>query len=137
MNESKNLITVVGKNSNFNVKNFDTLDEFQNYYNLHKDEIDKLSTIKLNRMFKIKDHKITRRTIGGNETKTLCFRQLLKSELRPAYSAEMETPLQQQNADTEIENILTELNDRIKQLELDNTNIKKQLIEIINALNGS
>ena len=75
MNESKNLITVVGKNSNFNVKNFDTLDEFQNYYNLHKDEIDKLSTIKLNRMFKIKDYKITRRTIDNAEQKTLCFRQ--------------------------------------------------------------
>ena len=128
MNESKNLITVVGKNSNFNVKNFDTLDEFQNYYNLHKDEIDKLSTIKLNRMFKIKDHKITRRTIGGNETKTLCFRQLLKSE--------METH-DEHSADHEIENTLTELNDRIKMLEVDNQKIKKQLIEIINALNGS
>ena len=80
MNESKNIINIVGKNSNFNVKNFDTLDEFQNYYNLHKDEIDKLSTIKLNRMFKIKDYKITRRTIDNAETKTLCFRQLLKSE---------------------------------------------------------
>ena len=128
MNESKNLITVVGKNSNFNVKNFDTLDEFQNYYNLHKDEIDKLSTIKLNRMFKIKDHKITRRTIDGNETKTLCFRQLLKSE--------METH-DEHSADNEIENTLTELNDRIKMLEVDNQKIKKQLIEIINALNGS
>ena len=126
MNESKNLITVVGKNSNFNVKNFDTLDEFQNYYNLHKDEIDKLSTIKLNRMFKIKDHKITRRTIDGNETKTLCFRQLLKSE--------MET---HDEHDNEIENTLSELNDRIKMLEVDNQKIKKQLIEIINALNGS
>ena len=128
MNESKNLITVVGKNSNFNVKNFDTLDEFQNYYNLHKDEIDKLSTIKLNRMFKIKDHKITRRTIGGNETKTLCFRQLLKSEMEQTA---------EHSADHEIENTLTELNDRIKMLEVDNQKIKKQLIEIINALNGS
>ena len=60
MNESKNLITVVGKNSNINVKNFDTLEEFQNYYNLHKDEVDKMSTIKLNRMFKIKDYKMKR-----------------------------------------------------------------------------
>ena len=136
MNESKNLITVVGKNSNFNVKNFDTLDEFQNYYNLHKDEIDKLSTIKLNRMFKIKDHKITRRTIGGNETKTLCFRQLLKSELENKVLSERETH-DDHNADTEIENTLTELNDRIKMLEVDNQKIKKQLIEIINALNTS
>ena len=134
MNESKNLITFVGKNSNFNVKNFDTLDEFQNYYNLHKDEIDKLSTIKLNRMFKIKDHKITRRTIGGNETKTLCFRQLLKSELENKVLSERETH-DDHNADTEIENTLTELNGRIKQLELDYIKIKKQLVEIINAIN--
>ena len=128
MNESKNLITVVGKNSNINVKNFDTLEEFQNYYNLHKDEVDKMSTIKLNRMFKIKDYKITRRTIDNAEQKTLCFRQFLKSEL--------EQSLQQQNSDNEIENTLIELNDRIKQLELDNTKIKQQLIEIINHINA-
>ena len=127
MNESKNLITVVGKNSNINVKNFDTLEEFQNYYNLHKNEIDKLSTIKLNRMFKIKDYKITRRTIDNAEQKTLCFRQFLKSELETNAENEREH---------EIENTLTELNDRIKQLELDNTKIKQQLIEIINHINA-
>ena len=128
MNESKNLITVVGKNSNINVKNFDTLEEFQNYYNLHKDEVDKLSTIKLNRMFKIKDYKITRRTIDNAEQKTLCFRQFLKSELETH---------DENSAEHEIENTISELNDRIKQLELDNTKIKQQLIEIINALNTS
>ena len=32
-------------------------------------------------MFKIKNHKITGRIIGNNEDKTLCFRQLFKSEL--------------------------------------------------------
>ena len=125
MNESKNLITVVGKNSNINVKNFDTLEEFQNYYNLHKDEVDKMSTIKLNRMFKIKDYKITRRTIDNAEQKTLCFRQFLKSELET-----------HDEHNDEIENTLTELNDRIKQLELDNTKIKQQLIEIINHINA-
>ena len=125
MNESKNLITVVGKNSNINVKNFDTLEEFQNYYNLHKDEVDKMSTIKLNRMFKIKDYKITRRTIDNAEQKTLCFRQFLKSELET-----------HDEHNDEIENTLTELNNRIKQLELDNTKIKQQLIEIINHINA-
>lgn len=133
MNESKNIINIVGKNSNFNVKNFDTLDEFQNYYNLHKDEIDKLSTIKLNRMFKIKDYKITRRTIDNAETKTLCFRQLLKSEQHD----ENKACAVEQNADNELENTISELNDRIKQLELDNIKIKKQLLEIINAINTS
>ena len=68
-----NLI-IVGKNSNIVVKRFDTIEEFQQYYNLHKDEIDNYSTTKINRMFKIKDYKITRRTIDSNGKK-LCFRQ--------------------------------------------------------------
>ena len=123
MNESKNIINIVGKNSNFNVKNFDTLYEFQNYYNLHKDEIDKLSTIKLNRMFKIKDYKITRRTMAGSDEKTLCFRQLFKGEL------------ENHNVDCEVEQ-LDEMNNRIKVLELENAKIKKQLLEIIDALNS-
>ena len=124
MNESKNIINIVGKNSNFNVKNFDTLYEFQNYYNLHKDEIDKLSTIKLNRMFKIKDYKITRRTMAGADEKTLCFRQLFKGEL------------ENHNVDCEFEHQLDEMNNRIKVLELENAKIKKQLLEIIDALNS-
>ena len=128
MNETK-ILTVVGKNSNINIKNFDTLEEFQNYYNLHKDEIDKLSTNKINRMFKIKDYKITRRTIGDAEEKTLCFRQLLKNEMENHEQIE-------HNDEHEIENTLTELNERIKQLEYDNSKIKKQLIEIINHINA-
>ena len=75
--------------------------------------------------FKIKDYKITRRTIDNAEQKTLCFRQFLKSELET-----------HDEHNDEIENTLTELNDRIKQLELDNTKIKQQLIEIINHINA-
>ena len=125
MNETK-ILTVIGKNSNLNIKNFDTL-EFQNYYNLHKSEIDKLSTNKINRLFKIKDYKITRRTIDNAEEKTLCFRQLYKNE--------MENHEQEENVN-EIETTLTELNERIKQLELDNSKIKKQLLEILKFINS-
>ena len=128
MNETK-ILTVVGKNSNLNIKNFDTLEEFQNYYSLHKDEIDKLSTNKINRMFKIKDYKITRRTIDNAEEKTLCFRQLFKNEIENHEHEHEEN-------ENEIENTLSELNERIKQLELDNTKIKKQLIEIITVMNS-
>ena len=144
MNETKNIINIVGKNSNFNVKNFDTLEEFQSYYNLHKDEIDKLSTVKLNRMFKIKDHKITRRTIDNAETKTLCFRQLLKSEMERNSAASLTGQIDE-HVDChenivlsvrEIENTISELNNRIKVLELDNLKIKNQLLEIIKVING-
>ena len=126
MNETK-ILTVIGKNSNINIKNFDTLEEFQNYYNLHKSEIDKLSTNKINRMFKIKDYKITRRTIGDAEEKTLCFRQLFKSEIEN----------NEHEDNDEIENTLTELNERIKQLEFDNSKIKMQLLEIIKVINAN
>ncbi len=128
MNETK-ILTVIGKNSNINIKNFDTLEEFQNYYSLHKNEIDKLSTNKINRMFKIKDYKITRRTIDNAEEKTLGFRQLFKNEIENHEHEHEEN-------ENEIENTLTELNERIKQLELDNTKIKKQLIEIITVMNS-
>ena len=127
MNDSKNIINVVGKNSNFSVKHFDTLEEFQNYYTLHKDEIDKLSTMKLNRMFDIKGHKIARRTLDGADTKTLCFRELFKSE--------MEQP--EHTDEHELENTIAELNDRIKVLELNNTKIQQQLLEIIKVINGA
>ena len=134
MNNSNNLI-VVGKNSNISVKNFDSLDEFQQYYNLHKEEIEKLSTVKLNRMFKIKDYKITRRTLGEQgvgdneeEGKTLCFRQLFKNELPETHNTTEVYP----DYSTQIE----DLNARIKQLELENVKIKNQILEIINALNA-
>ena len=127
MNNSNNLI-VVGKNSNIVIKNFDSLNEFQQYYNLHKEEIENLSTVKLNRMFKIKDYKITRRTINGNEDKTLCFRQLFKNELPETHNTTEDFP----DLSTQIEN----LNDKIKQLEIENMKIKNQIIEIINALNA-
>ena len=131
-----NLI-VVGKNSNIVVKNFDTIEEFQQYYNLHKDEVDKYSTTKLNRMFKIKDHKITRRTIAGNESKTLCFRQLFKNELTDKESDNGSNKDSDESRIDELENEITELNSKIKNIEVDNIKIKNQLLEIIRVMNQS
>ena len=42
------------------IKEFDTPDEFNIYYMKNKDEIDKLTTHKLNKMFKIDGYRITR-----------------------------------------------------------------------------
>ena len=127
---------VVGKNSNIVVKNFDTIDEFQQYYNLHKDEVDKCSTTKLNRMFKIKDHKITRRTIAGADGKTLCFRQLFKSELPDNLSKDLSKEVEESRFE-ELENEISELNAKIKSLEVDNIKFKNQFLEIINAINSA
>ena len=127
---SKNKIGFYGKDDRHEVKNFDTLDEFQRYYDLHTDEINQLSTFKLNKMYHIKDYKITRRKLNdGNEEKTLCFRKLFKSELTPplttAPTAEITSKVPE-----EFESRLSALESAIK-------NIKAQLIEIINVINGT
>ena len=117
------LITIYGKDSNINTKNFDSIDEFQQYYDLHKDEIDKLSTVRLNRIYHINGYKITRRNLeNGNEEKSLCFRQLLKNEL-PKSNCHDER--------------FDEMNNKLKVLEIEITKIKQQVIEIVKALNNS
>lgn len=116
---NSNSLNIIGKHDKINVKNFDNLEQFNDYYKLHEEEINKLSTVKLNRMYHIKDYKIVRRKINGNEDKTLAFQQVFKNESSP------------NNNDDE------ELLNRIKSLEIDNIKIKQQLMEIINVLNNS
>ena len=43
-----------------NCMNFETKDEFMKYYEEHKNEIDKLATKDLNKMYKINSHKLSR-----------------------------------------------------------------------------
>ena len=127
-------IVIYGKNSNINVKNFENLDEFQQYYFLHKDEINALSTVKLNRLYHIKDYKITRRKLAnGDEDKTLCFRQKTKDELSLKSSSENNNFISQ----IEFEQSIIDLQDKIKKVEIENEKIKTQLLEIIKAINDS
>ena len=118
----KNVIGFYGKDDNLTVKNFDSLDEFRQYYDLHTDEIDNLSTFKLNRMYHIKNYKITRRKLDGGPEgdKKLCFRQLFKNELTPKMTDEP----------------TNDVTDRIKALENEVSKLKQQVIEIINVLNS-
>ena len=116
MNQNK--LIIVGKNDKISVKNFDNINEFEDFYKLHEDEINKLSTVKLNKMFHIKDYKIIRRKIDGNEDKTLGFQQIFKTN-------------NESNDDSRYE----ELNNRLKLVEIENTKIKNQLIEIIKVIN--
>ena len=116
-------IRIYGKDLTITMKNFDSLDEFNQYYSLHKDEIDNMTTKRLNKLYHIKDYKITRRKLKDNdESKTLCF-QLIKSN-----------SLQEHE---DFEQTLTNVNIRIKALELENTKIKQQLVEIINVINSN
>ena len=118
-------LKIIGKHDIPNVKNFDNLEQFNDYYKLHEDEINKLSTVKLNQMFHIKDYKIARRkNAGGGESKMLCFQQIFKPP--PPSSSPIE----------EIASHYTVINEKIKQLELENAKIKQQLVEIINVINS-
>lgn len=123
---SRNNLIIVGKHDKINVKNFENIDEFNDYYKLHEDEINKLSTVKLNKMYHIKDFKIIRRKI--NEEKTLAFQQVFK------------TNSNENNYDerfVEIEQTITDLNEKLKAIEIQNEKIKAQLMEIIKVINGS
>ena len=124
-NKSEEII-IYGKNTTIKTKQFDSLDEFNQFYRLHKEEIDELSTVKINRLYHIKDYKITRRKIGNNEDKTLCF-QLIKSKFEDKDDSRID----------ELENSIKDLNDKIKLIEVENSKIKSQLIEIIKVINNS
>ena len=116
-------IPIYGKDTTIKSKLFDSLDEFQSFYNLHKSEIDELSTVKLNRIYKIKDYKITRRKLDNDkEDKQLCF-QLIKTRLQP------------NNEPNVCENIVS-LENKMKLLEIELSKIKEQVIEIVRVLNG-
>lgn len=131
-NNKTNLIKIYGKDSTIKPKFFESLEQFNEFYTLHKSEIDAMTTNKLNRLYKINNYKITRRKIGDNENgvlsgakeKTLCF-QLIKSELTQS----------EENKFEELEQSLTELNSKIKSMELENNKIKQQLLEIIKVIN--
>ena len=45
---------------NEQIMNFETKDEFMKYYEEHKEELDKLKTVDLNKRYKIKDNKVSR-----------------------------------------------------------------------------
>lgn len=42
------------------LKEFNSIDEFNNFYSLNKEELDKLTTHKLNKMYHIKGYRITK-----------------------------------------------------------------------------
>ena len=122
---SQRIITVIGKDDNINVKNFETIKEFQDFYNLHQNDINNISTVKLNRLYHIKDYKITRRrTDDGKEEKHLYFRRLLKSEKDKTSENNFEDRI------TEIERNITEMKGTI-------TKLTQQILEIIKVIKNS
>ena len=120
-NNKSEQIRIYGKDITFRVKNFDSLDEFNQYYNLHKNEIDELSTNRLNKIYHIQEYKITRRKLNNNEEKQLCF-QLIKPN----------TPRNEI-----VESVENDFQKQIDELKFEVSKIKQQVIEIVKVLNGS
>ena len=56
----ENIDVKVFKNLCDDIIEFETIDEFNNYYKINKAEIDKLSTRGINQKYKVKNHRIGR-----------------------------------------------------------------------------
>ena len=125
-------LKIIGKHDIPNVKNFDNLEQFNDYYKLHEEEINKLSTVKLNQMFHIKDYKIARRKDADQEGKMLCFQQIFNRNATPSQNIE-----EIASHHTVLVKRVSDMDERIKILELENAKIKQQLLEIINVLNSA
>ena len=52
-------VNIIEPIKNF-IKEFNTIDEFNAFYSLHKDEMDALTTHKLNKMYSVKGYRITK-----------------------------------------------------------------------------
>lgn len=109
------------------LKEFDNAQEFTVYYSKHKDELDKETTHKLNKMFKINGYKITR----------------IKGEL----SLKIDRSIKKDDEDCEssvdvmgtIHDLEQSLNKRISELEAKNkslSDVVQQIVTFINSQGG-
>ena len=77
-------ITILGKDLNV-LKNFNTIDDFNKYYTKHKEEMDQLTTKKLNKLYKIDGYRIskkdTRDKEGHLQQGTICLKKLIEPKI--------------------------------------------------------
>ncbi|KAK8895982.1 hypothetical protein M9Y10_013868 [Tritrichomonas musculus] len=128
------------------LKEFNTIDEFNAFYSLHKDEMDALTTHKLNKMYFLKGYCITKikgvlmlkkwDTSNKNEDE-----EKMKEEINNASTKAKEVDEYVRNdLSKKVENLssyqqqIEHIYDEIKKLQLENTSFKIQ-IEKIKAIN--
>lgn len=104
-------------------KEFISPEEFNLYYKIHKDEMDKLTTHKLNKLYHIKDYRITK--IKGE--------LMLKKFNEEAHRKIMMTRNDNDNDDDNKKKI-TELEKRIDIIEAENKNEIERINEEIKSL---
>ena len=113
---------------------FESKDEFMNYYNEHKEEIDKLTTKQLNSIYKIKDCKISRNkkkiTVKQNipkiEKSNVEINEDKENKLKKSKSKEIKS----QDLEKMINHIITEYEKQLSNLkELKNKLVSDNLFE--------
>ena len=75
-------VMILGSSPNI-LKSFNSVDEFNLYYSKHKDEMDPLTTQKLNKMFKINGYRITKKDTRDKEGHLQQGIICLKKEVEP------------------------------------------------------
>jgi len=94
-------------NKNHDPKVFDTVEDFDKFYQINKEEIDKTSTISLNEMYLIKNHRI-----GKQKNQVMIYPlKHLSKHLAPSFEITNPTPTDDVNYDklTDIENKLNQV----------------------------
>lgn len=115
-------IKIIGKYRE--MKQFETVDEFNKYYAKHKEEIDAKTSNQLNKELKIRGYKITKRNVKMIDDKKfgeLCLKPITKDEADTATPGEL-------RADTK-----KDFEERITQLEIKINQIIDAITPIISA----
>lgn len=123
-------IKIIGKYKQ--MKTFETPEEFNKFYNKHKEEIDAKTTNQLNKELKIKGFKITKRNmrvIDGKKTGDLHLKPVgaSSSEVHNNDSADIEQDL------IELREEIEEMRGKINML----TDSYSNVVEVLNALSAS
>ena len=115
----ENIDVKVFKNLCDDIIEFETVDEFNNYYKINKAEIDKLSTRGINQKYKVKNHRI------GREKGAITLFPLKQSS-NIQHTPQPASDVVDENGISTHEK-LNRLNSRLKNIE----NILNQLLEAI------
>ena len=115
------------------LKTFNTPDEFNLWYAKNKDEIDKITTHKLNKMYYIEGYRITK--IKG----VLCLKKAVKKQVDDSQNdLDLRDPQgkARPQIDRENESAILDIQNEIEQLKSDILAIKTAINDIVKAING-
>ena len=115
------------------LNHFKTTDEFSIYYNKHKNELNEMTTQKLNKQFKIDGYRITKIGTRDDNGKRQCGNICLK-KINDVKLSEHASAHEKINNDR-IEQLETAVNQRFVEIENKLQELAKTINSIITALN--